>query len=131
MALGGRLRITGKDAIRLELNRRGSSARSYRATVGYTAPYAVYVHEDLTMNHPNGGQAKFLEEPARTLQRPMGRIVEKHLKRKNGTLKEGVQESAEFLLAESQKLVPVDTGVLKASGYATISRHGTAQWGGN
>lgn len=35
-------------------------------TIGYggaAAPYAVYVHERLDLNHPNGGQAKFLEEP--------------------------------------------------------------------
>lgn len=25
--------------------------------------YAVIVHEDMTMRHPNGGQAKFLEQP--------------------------------------------------------------------
>jgi hypothetical protein len=29
--------------------------------IKYTAPYAIYVHENLTNNHPNGGQAKFLE----------------------------------------------------------------------
>jgi hypothetical protein len=30
---------------------------------GPSAPYAVKVHEDLNMNHPNGGKAKFLEDP--------------------------------------------------------------------
>ena len=30
--------------------------------VGYTAEHAIYVHEDLEANHPNGGQAKFLEK---------------------------------------------------------------------
>ena len=29
-------------------------------SIGYSADYAVYVHEDLTKHHPNG-QAKFLE----------------------------------------------------------------------
>ena len=37
------------------------------ATVRYgghgLAPYALVVHEDVTMNHPNGGQAKFLQQP--------------------------------------------------------------------
>lgn len=27
------------------------------------APYTALVHEDVTMNHPNGGQAMFLAEP--------------------------------------------------------------------
>ena len=26
-------------------------------------PYALVVHEDVTMNHPNGGQAKYLLDP--------------------------------------------------------------------
>lgn len=28
-----------------------------------TAPYAAIVHEDTTMNHPNGGQSHFLSQP--------------------------------------------------------------------
>ena len=32
-------------------------------TVGYSAPYAVYVHEDLNMKHRPGKTAKFLEIP--------------------------------------------------------------------
>ena len=30
---------------------------------GPSASYALEVHENLAMNHPRGGQAKFLEEP--------------------------------------------------------------------
>ena len=37
-------------------------------TVGYTASYAIYVHENLNSFHAIG-QAKFLEEPIRTKQR--------------------------------------------------------------
>ncbi len=48
----------------------------YMAHVGYgdrynakhaasTLDYMFIVHEDLTLNHPNGGKAKFLEDPAR------------------------------------------------------------------
>ena len=32
-------------------------------TVGYSAPYAVYVHEDLLAKHKPGQYAKFLERP--------------------------------------------------------------------
>lgn len=31
--------------------------------VSFSSPYAVKQHEDQTLNHPNGGQAKFLEQP--------------------------------------------------------------------
>jgi hypothetical protein len=33
---------------------------------GAAAAYAVVQHEDLTLNHPNGGEAKFLEKPMLT-----------------------------------------------------------------
>lgn len=36
-----------------------------RATVGYSLPYALRQHEELSYNHPKGGQAKFLEQPFR------------------------------------------------------------------
>lgn len=31
----------------------------------FDTPYAIFVHEDLEANHPNGGQAKFLESVLR------------------------------------------------------------------
>lgn len=106
--------------IKMELRRRGKTARSYRASVSYTAPYAVYVHENLAMNHPNGGQAKFLEIPARTKRREMARIVYRIMRRKKARLYDAILASAMFLKEESQKLVPVDTGYLKASAVAKV-----------
>jgi hypothetical protein len=41
--------------------------------VSYDTPYAVRQHEDLTQNHPNGRQAKFLE---RSLQHNTKHIIE-------------------------------------------------------
>ena len=34
-----------------------------KTVVGYTEPYALRQHEELEFNHPNGGQAKFLQQP--------------------------------------------------------------------
>lgn len=31
----------------------------------WASRYAVLVHEDMTLNHPNGGKAKFFEDPLR------------------------------------------------------------------
>jgi hypothetical protein len=114
------IKITGKSNLIGELRRRGSGPRSYRATVEYTASYAALIHEDLAMNHPNGGQAKFLETVFRTRQREAGRILEKIMKRKNGTLKEAVLETAKFFRIESQKLVPVKTGKLRDSAIESV-----------
>lgn len=33
------------------------------AEIGYDTPYATKQHEDLSLNHPNGGEPKFLETP--------------------------------------------------------------------
>ena len=48
--------------------------KSVNLDVGYTAPYAVYVHEILTNFHPIG-QAKYLEEPARQYREHMKYLV--------------------------------------------------------
>lgn len=43
--------------------------------VGYTAGYALYVHENLDAWHKPGKEAKFLEGPFRTEQTEMSRLV--------------------------------------------------------
>jgi hypothetical protein len=35
--------------------------RNTTVEIGVMQYYGIYVHEDLNMNHPNGGEAKFLE----------------------------------------------------------------------
>ena len=86
-----------------------------RVVMGYTAAYAVYVHEDLTAVHPVG-QAKFLEEPARTKRREIVAEVEGGLRR-GFTLEEALLLGGLRLQRESQVLVPVDTGNLKGSAF--------------
>jgi len=93
--------------------------------VGYSARYAIYVHENLNIKHPQhsthncGGQAKFLEIPVRRLRKQMALIIRNTILAKNG-LVQGMLKAGQLLLQESQKLVPVDTGYLKRSGYARI-----------
>jgi len=89
--------------------------RRASVVVGYTAAYALYVHENLEARHPNG-QARFLVEPLRRLE---GRIaagladdVRAGLRLDQALLRQGL-----YLQAESQRLVPVDTGALKASAF--------------
>jgi hypothetical protein len=96
--------------------RRGAFAR---AEVGYSAPYAVYVHENLQAYHPVG-QAKYLERPAREYAGEIARITREALQ-KGMSLKEALLEGGRFLLRMSQPLVPVDTGALRASGFVRVS----------
>lgn len=35
------------------------------ATISYDTPYAARQHEDVTLNHPNGREAKYLEKAMR------------------------------------------------------------------
>lgn len=89
-----------------------------RVVVGYTAAYAVYVHEDLEARHPVG-QAKFLEQPMRQLAPVLSQMIADALKR-------GVKLTAALYLAglklqaASQALTPVDTGALRASAFTRV-----------
>jgi uncharacterized protein (DUF1501 family) len=92
---------------------------SKRVSVGFSAPYSVFVHEDLTAYHAGGGQAKYLESPLRAMHQELAGIVAAEMK--NGaTLVEAERKAAERLLAVSQTLVPVDTGNLRDSGFIEV-----------
>lgn len=88
--------------------------------VTYTAPYATRVHEDLEMPHTNG-QAKYLEQPLRENTSKMSAMV-KDLMSKGKTLNQALRLVGEWLLEESKKLVPVDTGRLRDSGRVDVKR---------
>lgn len=85
--------------------------------VGYTAQYAIYVHENLEAYHPVG-QAKYLEQPARELNNDgtLAKIVQATMA-SGGTLEQGLVNAGNRLQRDSQKLVPIDTGNLRASAF--------------
>jgi hypothetical protein len=37
--------------------------QGHKVEVGFNTPYAERQHEDMSYNHPQGGQAKYLEQP--------------------------------------------------------------------
>jgi hypothetical protein len=111
-------KVSGQDRVRLLLSSRSVKGRvRSKLHVGYSAPYAIYVHEDLQAKHPRGGQAKFLERPARQYQAEMDRIVAAKLTPGNRSIEDALLAAGRFLLSVSQPLVPVDTGRLKKSGF--------------
>lgn len=61
--------------------------KSNIVTVSYNTPYARKQHEDNTLNHPKGGQAKYLERPFNEkkgeLENFVGTSINNVLKRKN------------------------------------------------
>lgn len=118
-----KLEVMGADALRTALKARVEQAKRDGRTVGvvgYSAPYAVHVHEDLEAQHPNGGQAKFLEEPARTRRVEVGATV-RRLVDAGATFEQAFRVALEQLLGWSRQLVPVDTGRLRDSGFVEVT----------
>jgi hypothetical protein len=112
---------TGIEQSITALNRKKARLKPSQAdgyTVGFSAPYALYVHEDLSKVHPVG-QAKFLEEPARTKALDLATTVNQTL-RNGKTIDEALLAAANQLLGFAKALVPVDTGFLRDSGYVNV-----------
>lgn len=97
----------------LRKRRRTIGDRLSEVRVGYSAPYAVFVHERLDLHHPNG-QTKFLEQPMRTEVDAMAAIIRNKL-RAGTSLKEAHLEAAKHLMKVSLQLTPIKTGRLRAS----------------
>ena len=46
-----------------------------RATISYTEPYAVVQHEDMTLRHDNGREAKYLENALNAEKGTINKII--------------------------------------------------------
>lgn len=86
--------------------------------VGYTQNYAIFVHERLDVFHPVG-QAKYLEEPFRGLAPKMTEKIAKYFS-KGMNLSQAVTVVLLEVQRESQLLVPIDTGALRASAFVKM-----------
>jgi hypothetical protein len=96
-------------------------APTVSVAVGYTQNYAIFVHENMEATH-HVGQAKFLEEPLRTLAPALGTQVSADIGR-GLTLGDALLRAGLRLQRESQKLVPVDTGALKNSAFTALDEN--------
>lgn len=97
------------DVVRQTLKtlRKRSKAKNHPSyIVGYSANYALHVHEDLEARHAPGKSAKFLEKPARELREELARII-RTVTAQTGSMEAGVQVAALRLQRASQKIVPV------------------------
>lgn len=102
-----------RKAMAIEKKRRKSAS----VIVGYTANYAIYVHEMVGANFKRpGSQAKFLEQPARAMQGKVRKFVLQSLKN-GGSVEDGLFAAGLKLQRDSMKIVPVDTGFLRASAF--------------
>lgn len=112
------MKIEGVTEIVKELQRRLDKVRLDSATaikVGFSASYAIYVHENLEAHH-EVGQAKFLEQPARANKSTYARIVAEQAK-KGRPLGQALMVAALQLQRDAQQLCPVKTGALRNSAF--------------
>ena len=83
--------------------------------VGYTANYAIYVHERQARHSP-GKQSKFLEQPAREMGAEIGDTIALAVKR-GVKLLPALYMGGVKLQTASERIVPVDTGNLRGSSF--------------
>lgn len=60
------------------------TAADGEAAVSFNTPYAVKQHEDLSLAHPGGGQAKYLETAAADNKQRIAEAIAAHLRRITG-----------------------------------------------
>lgn len=116
-----KIEVRGTGGIVSKLDKRRREALSYKAEVGYKAPYAIYVHENLAAYHKPPTKAKFLEGPFRENRGRVGKLLTKLLKSRV-SMYAALMEVCEFVLNLSQPFVPVLTGRLKRSKYKKVSK---------
>ena len=97
--------------------------------VGYTQHYAIYVHE-IPMRHKEGKFWKYLETPFRTLAPQIPTIVET-VYRYSSSLLKGLLVAGLRIQRDSMKIVPIDTGALRASAFTSTERGAAAAVAGS
>lgn len=104
----------------LSLREKAAASQQAKVIVGYTASYAVPVHENLEAHHPVG-QAKFLEQPARELTNDgtLGDIVRKAVA-SGKTMAQALLLAGLRIQRDSQQLCPVLTGNLRNSAFTRL-----------
>lgn len=95
-----------------------SLKRNFRAepvVVGYTANYALMVHENRSANF-NVGKAGFLLDNTNEMKGELASIV-KQTTKNNGSLQSGLDTAGLALQRKAQGDTPIDTGALRASAF--------------
>lgn len=122
------VRILGVKSLQRKF--RGLTARVGRTGVpevyvGFTAAYAVYVHENKQASYNKDSnpkaQPKFLEQPAREKAREIGRVIRQAVKA-GATLEHGLYLGGLRLQREAQDLTPRDTGNLMFGAFTAQKR---------
>jgi hypothetical protein len=114
------VKITGIDSLRKRLeglkDKYVKPGEDKSVVVGYTARYAVWVHERQAKHAP-GKQWKYLEEPARRLSDGYLGLLIRDAMKGGATLIQALYIAGLRLQRASQEIVPIDTGNLRGSAF--------------
>lgn len=115
--------IEGVAALKSKLKemRRQSQAANVTAIAGFIQTYTFYVHEDLTAAHKAGTSAKFLEIPSVAYRMELASTIADYYRR-TGDMPGALLAAARLLVTVAQQICPVETGALRASGYACLEQ---------
>lgn len=94
-------------------------AKGKSVVVGYAAPYAVYVHENLEAIHTNG-QAQFLSRAMKEL----GSEVARRAIKNGASVIDALELQGMAIQALSQTYCPVLTGNLRGSAFTEVRSDG-------
>jgi hypothetical protein len=134
--------VVGLDKLIAKMKQKIKEAKAWddiSVNVGYSAPHAAFVHEDLEALHGAAynaahekdfaagrdvprrpqEQAKYLEDPSRRLRDDMATIVRDSLK-SGDLIAKALYKAGAYLLEASKELVPTDTGELMDSGFVRV-----------
>lgn len=110
-------KVTGAKQLQILLDRMAKDAKPRDIEVGYTANYAIYVHEMVGANfQAPHAENKFLEKALRRIKPQVASLVESNLKR-GATFGQSLYMVGLAVQRDSQKITPIDTGHLKGSAY--------------
>ena len=115
-----KIKLTGVGRLKKTFDTARKKAESSSVIVGYTANYAIYVHEMVGANFKRpGSQAKFLEQPAREMKGDLVKQIERDLA--NGMdMSDALKEAGLKLQRASMEICPVDEGNLRESAFTRI-----------
>lgn len=121
-----RSHVDTRDVIaRLHAEEKKAKGENVTGSISYGTHYGVYVHERLDVYHKPPTQAKFLSDPATQLANDGSsfRTIKKVYKITK-SLAKAVLVALLAVFNRSQKLVPVDTGLLRSTGQVKIDKKG-------
>lgn len=119
--LGSEMLVTHEKVVAKLRSLKTKAGKDFKATgtVGYTASYAIYVHEDLNVFHPIG-QAKFLEIVINRGNLAFARMIGAGM-RAGKSFKKCLADVCKRIKEESQALCPVDTGYLRSTAFYRVT----------